>query len=45
MMIDRTEFDIRYDSDKFFDNLGDNVIKDQIMMKINMKAVAVQEGA
>ncbi|MDP4587033.1 MAG: YceI family protein [Flavobacteriales bacterium] len=45
MMIDRTEFDIRYGSDKFFDNLGDNVIKDQIMMKINMKAVAVQEGA
>ncbi|MDP4952224.1 MAG: YceI family protein, partial [Flavobacteriales bacterium] len=45
MMIDRTDYDIRYGSDKFFDNLGDNVIKDQIMMKINMKAVAVQEGA
>lgn len=26
--IDRTEFDVRFGSDKFFDNLGDNVIED-----------------
>ena len=32
--IDRTEWDIRYGSDKFFDNLGDAVISD--MMTINL---------
>jgi polyisoprenoid-binding protein YceI len=32
--IDRTRWDIRYGSDKFFDNLEDNIIKDEIELEI-----------
>jgi len=33
MNFDRTEHDVKYGSGKFFDNLGDNVIKDQINLR------------
>jgi len=39
MMFDRTTYDIRYGSDKFFDNLGDKVIKDNVMLKIKLKGI------
>jgi polyisoprenoid-binding protein YceI len=34
--IDRTVWDIRYGSDKFFDNLGDNVINDIFIVEFNV---------
>lgn len=40
LMFDRTTYDIRYGSDKFFDNLGDKVIKDNVMLKINLKGIS-----
>lgn len=36
--IDRTEFDIRYKSTKFFPDLGDKVIDDKFMIKVRMLA-------
>lgn len=36
--IDRTEWDIRYKSGKFFSDLGDNVINDAIDFKLTLKA-------
>ena len=36
--IDRTEWDIKYNSGKFFKNLGDKLIKDEVNFKINLKA-------
>lgn len=36
--IDRTEWDIRYKSGKFFADLGDNVINDAIDFKLSLKA-------
>lgn len=36
--IDRTEWDIRYKSGKFFADLGDNVINDAINFKLSLKA-------
>lgn len=36
--IDRTKWDVRYGSDKFFDNLGDNVIKDEISYTLEIIA-------
>ncbi len=34
--IDRTEFDIRYGSGKFFDNLGDKTIHDEFTLNVNL---------
>lgn len=36
--IDRTEWDIKYKSGKFFEDLGDNVINDAIQFKLALKA-------
>lgn len=36
--VDRTNWDIRYGSDKFFDNLGDNVINDIFTLEFNLVA-------
>lgn len=36
--IDRTEFDIRYGSGSFFDNLGDKTIYDEFFLNINLVA-------
>ncbi|MCS6982214.1 MAG: YceI family protein [Flavobacteriales bacterium] len=36
--IDRTEWGIKYNSGKFFKNLGDKLIKDEINFKIQLKA-------
>ncbi len=35
---DRTAFDVRYRSGKFFDNLGDDLIKDEVILKVMLKA-------
>jgi len=37
--IDRTEWDIKYNSGKFFDNLKDNVILDEIEISFDIYAV------
>ncbi len=34
---DRTEFDIRYGSGKFFTDLGDKMISDKVQVKVNLK--------
>ncbi|MCF7820143.1 MAG: YceI family protein [Candidatus Pacebacteria bacterium] len=34
--IDRTRWNVRYGSGKFFDNLGDNTIKDAIELEVNL---------
>jgi len=36
--IDRTEWEIKYGSGKFFDNLGDKLIKDEIEIKVSISA-------
>lgn len=36
--VDRTKFDIRYGSDKFFDNLADNVIDDNFTVNFDLMA-------
>lgn len=36
IMFDRTEFDVRYGSGKFFDNLGDNMINDNIVIRFKL---------
>ena len=36
MSIDRTEFDIKYNSKNFFQNLGDNAIKDLFDLKLEL---------
>ncbi|HPU23382.1 MAG TPA: YceI family protein [Candidatus Kapabacteria bacterium] len=36
--IDRTKWDIRYGSGKFFDNLGDRMIRDDIIFKVKLIA-------
>jgi polyisoprenoid-binding protein YceI len=36
-VFDRSQFDVRYGSDKFFDNLGDNMIKNEVIMTVNMQ--------
>lgn len=38
--IDRTQWGIKYNSDQFFDNLKDKVIKDDISLQINLVAKA-----
>ena len=36
LVIDRTRWDIRYGSDKFFKNLGDKIIKDEIDLELSL---------
>lgn len=36
-MFDRSQFDVRYGSDKFFDNLGDNMIRNEVVMVLDLK--------
>jgi len=36
--VDRTQFDIRYGSGKFFENLGDKMISDEFTMKVKLAA-------
>lgn len=36
--IDRTEYDVRYGSGKFFDNLGDKMIEDNFVINFNLTA-------
>lgn len=37
-LFDRSLYDVRYGSESFFDDLGDDLIKDHIMMKFDVKA-------
>lgn len=45
-VIDRTLFDVRYGSDSFFDNLGDNTISDDFTLDFNLvfEAVATEDS-
>ncbi len=36
-MFDRSQFDVRYGSDKYFDNLGDNMIRNEVIMVLDLK--------
>ena len=36
VVLDRSKFDVRYGSDSFFDNLGDNMILDDFTMRIHL---------
>jgi polyisoprenoid-binding protein YceI len=36
-MVDRSKFDVRYGSGKFFENLGDKLINDEIELEFDMK--------
>lgn len=36
IVLDRSKFDVRYGSDSFFDNLGDNVILDNFTMRVHL---------
>lgn len=36
-VFDRSQFDVRYGSDKFFDNLGNNMIKNEVIMTVNLQ--------
>jgi hypothetical protein len=35
--IDRTSYDVRYGSGKFFDNLGDKMIEDNFVLDVKIK--------
>lgn len=37
IIIDRTEFDVRYGSGSFFDDLGDNMIMDDFEITVNLE--------
>jgi len=37
LIFDRSQFDVRYGSGKFFENLGDKLIEDEIMLKLDIK--------
>ncbi len=38
MVFNRALFEVRYGSDKFFDNLGDNLIKNDVLLTFDLKA-------
>ncbi len=42
--IDRTEWDVRYGSNKFFDNLGDAAIKDEMLLGLDLYFVKSGEA-
>lgn len=39
IIFDRSLFDVRYGSDKFFDNLGNDLIKNEVIMTFDLKAM------
>ncbi|MBI1267077.1 MAG: hypothetical protein GC193_06555 [Cryomorphaceae bacterium] len=39
VIFDRTDFDVRYGSSKFFDIVGDKVISDEVMLTFKVKAL------
>ncbi len=43
MIFDRTKYNVRYGSGKFFDNLGDDLIKDKITLKMKLKAKSITQ--
>jgi polyisoprenoid-binding protein YceI len=38
LVFDRSQFDVRYGSDKFFDNLGNDLIKNEIILTFDLQA-------
>jgi len=36
-MFDRSQYDVRYGSDKFFDNLGNDMIKNEVIMTLSLQ--------
>jgi polyisoprenoid-binding protein YceI len=36
---DRSKFDVRYGSDKFFDNLGNDMIKNDVLITLDLKGI------
>ncbi|MFM9986164.1 MAG: YceI family protein [Flavobacteriales bacterium] len=38
LVFDRSQFDVRYGSDKFFDNLGNDMIKNEIILTFDLQA-------
>ncbi len=42
LKIDRSDYDIRYGSGSFFDDLGDKIIYDEIQLDVNISAAPVQ---
>lgn len=40
LIFDRAQFDVRYGSDKFFDNLGDAVINDEVTLNFKLRGTA-----
>ena len=36
IIVDRTKYNVRYGSGKFFDNLGDKIIYDEFKLKVNL---------
>ena len=38
LIFDRSQFDVRYGSDKFFDNLGNDLIKNEIILTFDLQA-------
>lgn len=41
-VFDRSQFDVRYGSDKFFDNLGNDLIKNDVLLTIDLKGIKVK---
>lgn len=39
IVVDRTLYDVRYGSDKFFDNLGDKAINDEFTMEVKLNVM------
>ena len=39
LIFDRSLFDVRYGSDKFFDNLGNDLIKNEVIITFDLKAL------
>lgn len=44
MLFDRTDFNVRFGSGKFFDNLGDNLIKDEVIINFKLRGTLIEEG-
>ncbi len=39
LKVDRTKYNVKYGSGKFFDNLGDNMINDEFKLEVNIVAL------
>lgn len=44
LTFDRSKFDVRYGSDSFFDNLGDNTISDDVVVNVELQASTATTG-